>query len=94
MVLTEQELNLSNAVTVSQAGLRAIEAGSREIDLSSLQNVDSSAVAVMLSWQRHAQAQQRALSFTGVPASLQSLIALYGLQDFFHMVPISSAERH
>ena len=34
MVLTEQELNLSNAVTVSQAGLRAIEAGSAEIDLS------------------------------------------------------------
>lgn len=94
MVLQDQELSLRNAVSVSEAGLQAIHAGSDQIDMSPLQTVDSSAVAVMLAWQRLAQSLNRSLQFTGVPASLISLISLYGLTDFFQVVEVSIPERH
>jgi phospholipid transport system transporter-binding protein len=94
MVLQDQELSLRNAVSVSEAGLQAIHAGSDQIDMTPLQTVDSSAVAVMLAWQRQAQSLNRHLQFIGVPASLLSLISLYGLTEFFHLVAAQSTERH
>lgn len=85
MVLDEKELNLNNAATVSQRGCAAIAAGTEEIDLSSLNSVDSAAVAVLLAWQRQAQKQSRSLHLLAAPASLVSLISLYGMQDFFEL---------
>ncbi len=94
MVLQDQELSLRNAVSVSEAGLQAIHAGSEQIDMTPLQIVDSAAVAVMLAWQRQAQSLNRSLQFIGVPASLISLISLYGLTDFFKLVEATTPERH
>jgi len=94
MVLQDQELSLRNAVSVSEAGLQAIHAGSDQIDMTPLQIVDSAAVVVMLAWQRQAQSLNRSLQFIGVPASLISLISLYGLTDFFKVVEVATPERH
>lgn len=94
MVLQDQELSLRNAVSVSEAGLQAIHAGSDQIDMTPLQIVDSAAVVVMLAWQRQAQSLNRSLQFIGVPASLISLISLYGLTDFFKVVEAATPERH
>lgn len=94
MILSDQELSLRNAMIVSEAGGQAIQAGAEQIDLSSLRTVDSSAVAVMLAWQRQAQSLNRSLKFTGVSASLLSLISLYDLTEFFHLVPANTTERH
>lgn len=94
MILSDQELSLRNAVSVSEAGRQAIHAGTEQIDMTLLRTVDSSAVAVMLTWQRQAQALNRRLQFIGVPASLLSLISLYGLTDFFHLVATNTPERH
>ncbi|MDP3785546.1 MAG: STAS domain-containing protein [Undibacterium sp.] len=92
--LSDQELSLRNAVAISEAGLAAIRAGAEQIDLSALTIVDSSSVAVMLAWQRCAQAQGRKLAFVGAPDSLRSLIGLYGLSDFFQLQNASAASRH
>ncbi|MFZ6801085.1 STAS domain-containing protein [Undibacterium sp. Di24W] len=94
MVLQDQELSLRNAVSVSQAGLQAIHAGSEQIDMAPLKSVDSAAVAVMLAWQRQAQSLNRHLQFISVPASLISLISLYGLTEFFDVVEVATDERH
>ena len=94
MVLQDQELSLRNAVSVSETGLQAIHAGSEQIDMTPLQIVDSAAVVVMLAWQRQAQSLNRSLQFIGVPASLISLISLYGLTDFFKVVEVATPERH
>lgn len=94
MVLQDQELSLRNAVAVAAMGTQAIHAGETQIDLTPLQTVDSAAVAVMLDWQRQAQNLKRQLHFVGVPASLLSLVQLYGLSEFFHLSARVSAERH
>lgn len=85
MIIQDQELNLKNAVSISQIGLDAIKNATShlDIDLSSINKLDSSAVAVLLEWQRYAQFLNRSIAFTGVPLGLISLISVYGLSDFF-----------
>lgn len=85
------ELTQQTAATVVAAGLAALAAGQTEFDLSGLDKVDSSAVATMLAWQRQAVSQQKSLNFHAIPASLVSLISLYGLSNQF---PSAATGRH
>lgn len=98
MIIHDQELNLRNAVAVSELGLTAIKsAGDNanvEFDLSALQSLDSSALAVMLGWQRCAQSLNKKLHFIGVSANIISLLAVYGLHQFFSITPANSSLRH
>ena len=57
---------------MSQRGCAAIAAGTEEIDLSSLNSVDSAAVAVLLAWQRQAQNKTVHCTLLAAPASLVS----------------------
>lgn len=86
-----QELSLQNAVDSVQAGLAAIAQGQMDFDLSALTFVDSSAVAVMLEWQRAAKHMEKVITFHGMPSNVSSLIELYGLSEFFVTAP---SERH
>jgi len=63
------------------AGEAAIAAGCTVIDFAAAGPVDSSAVSLMLAWQRRAQARGQDLAFQGVPESVNSLICLYGVED-------------
>lgn len=51
------------------------------IDLSGITEVDSSAVSMLLEWQRQADKKQQQLHFVNVPQSLRSLIQLYGVSE-------------
>jgi phospholipid transport system transporter-binding protein len=75
------KLTMDNASQTLAAGLQAIAAGESDFDLSEALSVDSSAVAIMLAWQRQAQQQGRTLRFGALPPNLQSLIALYGVAE-------------
>lgn len=65
--------------TVFEAGLDAIASGQTAFDFSAVTAVDSSAVAALVAWQRTAMRRGAQLAFNRIPASLQSLIDLYGL---------------
>lgn len=58
-------------------------AGSGElvIDLGEVTRADSAGLALLIEWLRRAQTAQRRLRFTGVPAQVQTLIRVNGLQD-------------
>jgi len=77
-----QTLTFDNAAAVLDAGLRAIAGGQADIDLAGLTAVDSSAVAVLLAWQRAARKLGKPLAFLHLPPDLQSLIRLYGIDPF------------
>ena len=77
---TDRMLNV-NATSLLQAGEAAIQAGDPCFDLSSVHRCDSSAVALLLAWQRAARARGRPLVLRGVPASLHSLATLYGVDS-------------
>jgi phospholipid transport system transporter-binding protein len=85
------ELSHDNASAVAAAGLSAIAAGQSEFDLSAMTKIDSSAVAVLIAWQRQAIERGMQLQFSGYSANLLSLLTLYGLNEQFQLHP---SERH
>ncbi|NMM37352.1 MAG: STAS domain-containing protein [Glaciimonas sp.] len=74
-------LTFGNATTVLEQGLQALAQQQSVIDMAAVTTVDSSAVAVLLAWQRAASASKLLLTLDNLPSNLHSLIALYGVED-------------
>ena len=77
-----EALTFTSASAALEQGRAAIRAGQTVIDLSAVTLADSSGVAVLLGWQRAAREAGVALSFVNLPANLQSLATLYGVDEF------------
>ena len=80
-------LTLQTATAALAQGIAAIRSGQTVFDLAALTVVDSSAVAVLLEWQRAARDAGSRLRYTNVPANLQSLATLYGVDEFLTDTP-------
>jgi phospholipid transport system transporter-binding protein len=61
------------------AGLEQIRRGAAGVDCAPLAQFDSSALAVLLAWQRAAQARGGAFDIVNLPAGLASLAQAYGV---------------
>jgi phospholipid transport system transporter-binding protein len=77
----EGPITLEQAVAVRQAGEAALSRGCVSIDLTGVTQVDSSALSVLLAWRRHAANRGAELQLLNLPASIQSLIDLYGVHE-------------
>jgi phospholipid transport system transporter-binding protein len=51
------------------------------VDFSGAEEVDSSAVSLMLEWMRQARRSNRQIRFCKLPANLKSLATLYGVLE-------------
>ncbi|TCJ18528.1 STAS domain-containing protein [Parasulfuritortus cantonensis] len=80
----EGALTLAEATRALQEGEQALARGVTVFDLAGVTKVDSSALSLLLSWQRRAQARSQPLSFRNLPESVHSLAGLYGLADLIH----------
>ncbi len=60
-------------------GLRALPGASVVVDASALQRFDSSALAVLLELRRESLAQGKSLTIASMPAQLQDLAKVYGI---------------
>ncbi|HZX27504.1 MAG TPA: STAS domain-containing protein [Telluria sp.] len=78
-MLTVEAITFENARTALEQGCAAIRGGQREIDLGGIKAADSSAVAVLLAWQRTAKALGASLTFHNIPAGMLSLATVYGV---------------
>ena len=72
-------LTFDDAMAVVQAARALPLPESGTVDLAGLAHADSSALAVMLALRRRAAAEGGALRFTSVPAMLDSLAKVYGV---------------
>lgn len=76
------ELTHAQARACVQALVAQIDASAQarvEIDASTLQTFDSSALAVLLGCRRAALAAGKSLTVSGLPSGLQSIATLYGV---------------
>jgi phospholipid transport system transporter-binding protein len=78
-MLSLDALTFQNAQAALEQGCAALTAGETVFDLGGVRAADSSALALMLAWQRRAQAQGRKLTFVNVPANVDALASLYGV---------------
>jgi phospholipid transport system transporter-binding protein len=56
--------------------------GDIEVDFSAVTDVDTSALSLIMEWQRRAAAANSQVIFTNLPENLTSLAELYGVTDF------------
>ncbi|HYM47619.1 MAG TPA: STAS domain-containing protein [Burkholderiaceae bacterium] len=83
-------MSLANAAQLAQLGIEAVRGGDASFDLSAVQTCDSSALAVLLAWQREALAAKRSIELSGVPADMLSLATVYGVKG---VLPIADTVR-
>jgi ABC-type transporter Mla MlaB component len=78
-----EPINFQSAAKELKIGITNITQGKHNIDLSALTNPDSSTLAVLLAWLRHAKTRHVTLKLQGFSPKLQQLIDLYDLQEVF-----------
>lgn len=84
MITLPNALTHANAQAVRDAGLQQLATGEAqgkvEVEARALQQFDSSALAVLLAWQRAAQARGQSLHCLNLSPELQNLAQVYGLE--------------
>lgn len=55
-----------------------------DVDFSAVTDVDTSALSLMMEWQRRAKAANHKVKFTNLPVNLTSLADLYGVTEFIN----------
>ena len=81
MRIDAREIGMANAAEVAAFGRATIEQGDAQFDLLAVTRCDSSAVAVLLEWQRAAQERGLSLAVVSPPAGLVSLATVYGVDS-------------
>ena len=78
-MLSLDALTFDTAQAALEQGCAAIRAGETVFDLGGVRAADSSGVALLLAWQRRASDAGQKLTFINVPANIDALAHLYGL---------------
>ncbi len=86
---TEGGYTLSGDVTKNTAHMLPTElkCDSQEVcrvDLAQVSRSDSAAVSVFLNWIRNSKSSSKQIQFDNMPANLQSLIQLYGVESLIY----------
>ncbi len=77
----EGPLTIDNITAVLEESRNAFTGREIIVDFSAVTDVDSSAVSLLLQWQRAARADGRVVSYINLPANLKSLADLYGVAE-------------
>lgn len=75
------EVVFSNASALLEATAAFDNTQPTVIDFAQVTNVDTSAISLMLEWQRRATAVQSSVSFVNLSPNLLSLANLYGVEE-------------
>lgn len=79
-------VTIGTVVAVIAQGVALFDRDNLVIDLAQVSEVDSSAISMLLEWQREAERNKRKLRFTNMPKNLQSLARLYGVSE---LIPLA-----
>lgn len=72
-------MTMETAGVLLDAGVSALRSGAATFDLSAVEHVDSSGLAVLFGWQRAAQALGKPFQIVNPPRNLASLAGVYGV---------------
>lgn len=74
-------MTLENVNALLNETSSAFTSDNMQVDLSSVSEVDSTAVSLLFEWLRQARARNTSLVFVNVPPNLVSIATLYGVLD-------------
>jgi len=79
--LVQGPVTMANVTSLLAESANLFDHDALVVDLSAVEEVDSSAVSLMLQWMRDAKQRSQSLAFTNMPDNLKSLATLYGVLD-------------
>jgi phospholipid transport system transporter-binding protein len=85
MFTPHSDLTRHTAAKQLDEGIAAINAGQSTMTFDQVIAVDSTAVACLLGWKRHADESGIKLTFEHVPENLSKLMTLYGVAELFDL---------
>ncbi|TMH85999.1 MAG: STAS domain-containing protein [Betaproteobacteria bacterium] len=86
-IVVSGPVTLANVTRLLEEGRRHLEEGVQSVDLGEVTEMDSSLLALVLAWLRDAKARGQQVSFTNLPASLQTIARLYGVEG---LLPVAA----
>jgi phospholipid transport system transporter-binding protein len=88
-------ITLANVTALRAAGIEQIDRDDLTLDLAGVDEADSSALSLLLEWQRAAKARGFTLKYSGLPENLRSLARVYGILELLMPeVPDTGAVQH
>jgi phospholipid transport system transporter-binding protein len=72
-------VTLANVRRVVEEGSQQLDEGVRTVDLSEVSELDSSLLAALFAWMRHARRREFEIGFVNLPESLSTIARLYGV---------------
>jgi len=87
----EGPVTMANVESLLEEGRRQFEGTLITVDLGGVTEADSSALSLLLQWMREAAAPGRRIALANLPAGLQSLAVLYGIDQL--LVAPASADQ-
>jgi phospholipid transport system transporter-binding protein len=74
-------LTMDGIMQAREAGAALLSGEAVVIDLGAVTDVDSSALSLLLEWQREARRRNVRIAIDNLPENLKSLATLYGVTD-------------
>jgi phospholipid transport system transporter-binding protein len=74
-------VTLADVLRWRESGLEAIDRDGLTIDLAGVGEADSSALSLLLEWQRAAKSRGFRIKYSGLPENLRSLAQVYGVLE-------------
>ena len=85
-IIVEGPVTIDNVVAITKRGMGLFDKHHWMIDLDKVTEVDSTIISMLLEWLRAARQKGYQLQFINMPASLESLIQLYGIVE---LIPVT-----
>jgi phospholipid transport system transporter-binding protein len=86
-LIVSGSLTLASVSAALAEGNAAIGEGARTVDLAQVEDLDSSALALLLAWLREAKRRNLNLVFENLPQGLTTIARLYGVAELLPVSP-------
>lgn len=83
-------MTFAQAVELREAVIAALDRDGLTIDLGAVTESDSTALSLLLEWQRAAKARGWQVSYVDLPANLRSLAEVYGVLELLALSDAST----
>jgi phospholipid transport system transporter-binding protein len=90
-LVVRSAMTFSQAVALREAVLGALDRDGLTIDLGQVQESDSTALSLLLEWQRAAKARGWTVRHANLPANLRSLAEVYGVLELLALADPDTA---
>lgn len=81
-------ITLAVVTKLRAAGLEQIDRNGLIVDLSAVEESDSSALSLLLEWHREAKARGFSICYANLPENMRSLADVYGVLE---LIPVAGA---